>query len=114
MKQSNDQAEDIMLEELSGETRVVSFIAAIDQVKTKMDLVKLDSNDKSNKAAQEYYKQINVQYRQMLQLLYAAAAEAFPEDQVDPGHAMSSLGPDRILHDYNFRVLVSRKAKRIA
>jgi hypothetical protein len=38
-----------------------------------------------------------------------AAQTAFPEDNVNPDHALSSIGPAGILKHYEFKVIVSKK-----
>jgi hypothetical protein len=92
---------------LSEKSRVVGFTKSVLKTKEKMNMIKDDA--RSDKTAKAYLQQVEEQFRNQLKFLYEAAAEAFPEDKVDPGHAHSSLGPDGILEKYEFKVIVSRK-----
>lgn len=100
-------AQAVTMDILSGETRLVDFVKPILQTFALMEAVKADA--KSDKTAKAYLERVEQQYRQQLKFLYEAANEAFPEDGVEPGHALSSLGPSAILDKYNFRVIVERK-----
>lgn len=105
MKKSSQVTMDI----LKDQSRSADFTKAVKQTKMKLDLIKEDA--KNDKNAKAYADQVENQYRLQLKFLYEAAAEAFPEDGVEPRIAMSSLGPEQILDQYEFLVLVSRKEK---
>jgi len=92
---------------LSEKSRIVDFTKPVLQTQTKMNMIKDDA--KADKIAKAYLQQVEEQFRNQLKFLYEAAAEAFPEDGVEPGHAHSSLGPAGILERYDFKVIVSRK-----
>lgn len=100
---------DITCDILKDESRVVDFVTPVLQTKQKYEMVKEDA--KSDKTAKAYLDQVENQYRLQLKFLYEAAQSAYPEDDVNPSHAISSLGPDNILKKYDFKVIVSKKGK---
>ena len=87
--------------------RTVDFIKPVLETFTKLQMVKEDS--KHSKSAKAYLETVEEQYRNQLKFLYFAAAEAFPEDDVNPAHAGGSISPERILMQYDFKVIVSKK-----
>lgn len=95
-----------MVETLRG-ARTVDFITPILETATKLEMVKADA--KHNKTAKPYLETVEAEYRNQLKFLYMAAQTAFPEDNVDPSHALSSIGPAGILEHYEFKVIVSKK-----
>ena len=95
-----------LLQALKG-ARTVDFITPVLETFTKLQMVKEDA--KHNKSAKAYLETVEEQHRNQLRFLYLAAAEAFPEDDVNPGYASSSLGPEDILEKYEFKVIVSKK-----
>ena len=106
---ANEVDKQLVIEMLKG-ARTVDFITPVLKTFTKYEMVKADvSANKSNKTAKEYLEQVEQQYRTQLSFLYEAAHQAFPEDKINPAHAMSSLGPSVILEKYDFKVIVSRK-----
>jgi hypothetical protein len=106
MKKSKELQQQEVVETLKG-ARTVDFITPVLQTFTKYQMVKADA--KHSKDAKAYLEQVNQQYRTQLEYLYLAAAEAYPEDEVDPGIAHSSLGPESILEKYEFQVIVRKK-----
>lgn len=100
-------AQDITCDILKDESRVVDFISPVLQTKQKYEMIKEDA--RSDKTAKAYLEQVEQQYRLQLKFLYEAAKTAYPEDRLNPSHAMSSIGPDSILTDYDFKVIVSKK-----
>lgn len=99
--------QDITCDILKDESRVVDFVSPVLQTKQKFEMVKEDA--KSDKTAKAYLEQVEQQYRLQLKFLYEAAKSAYPEDDINPSIAMSSLGPDAILKKYDFKVIVSKK-----
>lgn len=95
-----------LLEQIKG-ARTVDFIKPVLETFTKLQMVMQDA--KHNKSAKAYLETVEDQYRNQLKFLYMAAAEAFPEDDINPNHAGSSLGPEEILRFYEFKVIVSKK-----
>jgi hypothetical protein len=79
------------------------------QTKQKYEMVKEDA--KSDKTAKAYLDQVDQQYRLQLKFLYEAAQSAYPDDGINPNHAMSSIGPGDLLEKYDFKVIVSKKGK---
>jgi|LakMenE01Jun11ns_1017448.scaffolds.fasta_scaffold9958799_22 hypothetical protein len=89
--------------------RTVDFTTSVLETKKKLDMVREDSRN-GDKAAKAYEESVSFQYRMQLKFLYEAAQTAFPEDEeIIPGHAMSSLGPEKILERYDFKVIVAKK-----
>jgi hypothetical protein len=89
--------------------RTVDFTTAVLATKKKLDMVTADVRA-GDKAAKAYEESVSFQYRMQLKFLYEAAQTAFPEDEeIIPGHAMSSLGPAQILEMYDFKVIVAKK-----
>lgn len=89
--------------------RTVDFTTSVLETKKKLDMVREDSRN-GDKAAKAYEESVSFQYRMQLKFLYEAAQTAFPEDEeIIPGHAMSSLGPAQILEMYDFKVIVAKK-----
>jgi hypothetical protein len=95
-----------IIETLKG-ARTVDFITPVLETFTKYKLVKQDA--KHDKSAKAYLESVEDQYRNQLKFLYAAAKAAYPEDNVNPDHALSSLGPADILEKYEFKVIVKKK-----
>lgn len=97
-----------VIEILKG-ARTVDFTTTVLETKKKLDMVTEDA-EAGDKAAKAYKDSVYFQYRMQLKFLYEAALAAFPEDQeIIPGHPMSSLGPSRILDMYDFKVIVAKK-----
>ncbi len=97
-----------IIETLKG-ARTVDFITPVLETFTKLEMVKQDA--KYDKTAKTYLESVEQQYRNQLKFLYEAAKLAYPEDNVNPSYAHSSLGPQAILDHYDFKVIVSRKEK---
>ena len=95
-----------MLQTLGG-ARTVDFVTPILETATKLEMVKADA--KHNKTAKPYLETVEAEFRNQLKFLYMAAQTAFPEDNVEPNHALSSIGPQNILNEYEFKVIVSKK-----
>ena len=107
MSHSKDLEQQTLVETLKG-ARTVDFVRPVLETFTKYQMVKADA--KYSKDAKAYLEQIEQQYRNQLRFLWMSAHEAFPEDDVNPDYAMSSLGPEAILEKYEFQVIVRRKS----
>ena len=108
MKKSKELQQQELVETLQG-ARTVDFITPVLETFTKYEMVKADA--KYSKDAKTYLEQVEQQYRNQLKFLYAAADKAYPEDDIQTGHALSSLGPAVILEQYEFQVIVRKKPK---
>ncbi len=95
-----------LLQTIKG-ARTVDFIKPVLETFAKLQMVKADA--RHNKSAKAYLETVEDQYRNQLRFLYLAAEEAFPEDDINPAHANSSIGPEDILQHYDFKVIVSKK-----
>ena len=108
MKKSKELEQQELVETLQG-ARTVDFITPVLETFTKYQMVKEDA--KTSKDAKAYLEQVERQYRNQLKFLWSAADQAFPEDELEPDYAMSSLGPEAILKDYEFQMIVKKKPK---
>lgn len=109
VKQMNKDIEHQEVIEILKGARTVEFTTTVLETKKKLDMVTDDARA-GDKAAKAYEESVRFQYRMQLKFLYEAAQTAFPEDEdIVPGHAMSSLGPDKILDMYDFKVIVAKK-----
>jgi hypothetical protein len=96
-----------LVEILKG-ARTVDFTTTVLETMKKRDLVEQDSKS-GDKAAKAYLESVNFQFRTQMQFLYNAVAQAFPEDDINPRYAFSSLGPQDLLEQYEFKVIVAKK-----
>ena len=104
---NKDIQQQTVIEALKG-ARTVNFTQAVLETYRKMEMVRADVRS-GDKAAKSYLESVEQQYRNQMRFLFVAARDAFPEDGIDPNHAMSSLGPESILEHYDFQVIVARK-----
>ena len=103
---SNDLEHEVSIRELQGAV-TVDFIKPVLDTYAKLQMVKADA--KYNKTAKPYLETVEAQYRNQLKFLYETAKEAFPNDAINPNHALSSIGPEEILMDYDFKLTIMRK-----
>lgn len=99
-----------LIEQLRG-ARTVDFTAHVRAIRARLKAVEDDcknSNRDLAKAAKAYVESLETELRHALAPLYACAAAAYPEDNVDVAHSFSSLGPDNLLTLYEFQVIVRK------